>query len=545
MLGNKQVLGTIVLLVAMVFPIQASLAQTRLMDNGIIRVGIDLNSGGAISYLSELGSYHSAVNVHDLGRYIQQSYYSGPTPFIPAGAIQHPAYANWSWNPVQAGDAYNHRSEVLEENSDGTTLYVKCIPKQWALFSVDSECTMETWITLQDNRVHVRNVLTNFRSDTNRYHGFHQELPAVYTVGTLHRLFTYTGQNPFTNDDLTQINNNGPPWSYWTSTENWSALVDDNNWGLGVFHPGAYYTVGGFHGSPGIGDPSSVNTGYIAPLQSDILDHNIVYEFEYTLILGDLYDDIRPYVYSQAPAPGPNLVFTKDRQHCVPANMTDPAPLYQGHWPLTLDQNDPIITLPISQWHAEAVPRILIKAAYRTQGEAAEVFFAGADGVFTGEKRLAVPIIPDGLVRTYEVDLSSHPLYEGIITRLRFDPIWGQTLGDEVDLYAITTTELSALPLGDEKLPGFVLRGNFPNPFNPRTTIGYHLSQPSQVDLQIFDSAGRLVVILESGNMKPAGDHHSLWDGKDLSGLEVASGAYFYRLQINGSADTGKMTLVR
>lgn len=522
-----------------------ALSQTQLMDNGIIRVGIDLNSGGAISYLSELGSIESAVNVRDLGRYIQQSYYSGPTPFIPSGTIQHPAYPNWSWNPVQAGGAYNHRSEVLEYSNDGTTLYVKCIPKQWALYNVDSECTMETWITLDENRVHVRNVLNNYRSDTTRYGGHHQELPAVYTVGTLHRLFTYTGQTPFTGDALTQINNSGPPWSYWNSTEHWSALVNEDDWGLGVFHSGTYLTVGGFHGTPGIGGPSTVSTGYIAPLHTDILDHDIEYEFEYTLILGDLHDDIRSYAYSQAPPAGPNLVFTKDRQHCIPANLTEPAPAYDGFWPLTLDQNDPIINLPTAQWHAADVPTVQIRAAFRTQGNTAELFFAGEDGAFMGTKRLTVVVIPDGVVRSYEVDLSSHPLYEGIITRLRFDPMWGQIPGDEVDLYSITTTEPSAVTDFNEPLTGNMLKPNYPNPFNPRTTISYSLPQSSTVDLHIFDSAGRLVKVLESGIEKAGGQHEKLWDGCDTNGRGVASGAYFYRLSVGEYSETGKMSLIR
>ncbi len=538
-------LFAMVLLLILACTFQTAWSQTRLMDNGIIRIGIDLNSGGAISHLVEMGSYDSAVNIHDLGRYIQQSYYSGPTPFIPPGAVQHPAYPNWSWNPVQAGEAYNHRSEVIDESSDGTTLYVKCIPKQWALYDVDSECTMETWITLDENRVHVRNVLTNYRSDTTRYPGHHQELPAVYTVGTLHRLFTYTGLAPFTGDDLTQIDNNGPPWAYWNSTENWSALVDDDNWGLGIFHPGAYLTVGGFHGTPGIGGPSSVNTGYIAPLHTDVLDHDIVYEFRYTLILGDLNDDIRSYVYSQAPSPGPNLIFSKDRQHCIPANLTEPSPAYDGHWPLTLDHGDPMIILPTAQWQAEDVPEVLIRAAYRTQNSAAEIFFAGADGAFTGEKRLTVPVIPDGEVRTYAVDLASHPLYEGTITRLRFDPIWGQVAGDEVDLLSITTIDISSVPDSGKPTSPFVLEANYPNPFNPSTTIRYQLDRDAMVSLCIFDSSGKLVRVLESGIMAEAGQHVSIWDGRDTAGRGVASGAYFFRLSVEGSHQTGKMLLVR
>ncbi|MBD3180582.1 MAG: hypothetical protein GF417_13950, partial [Candidatus Latescibacteria bacterium] len=220
-------------------------AQLLYLDNGIIRVEADRYDGGAINYLSKSGSDTSVVNIHDMGRYIQQSYYSGPNPFIPEGAWQHPAYDGWGWNPVQAGDVYGYYSWIPEKTVQNDTIYVRCIPKQWALRNVDSECTMESWITLDSNRVHVRCRLTNARSDSTLYSARHQELPALYTVGTLHRLFTYTGDQPYTGGALTQISNSGPPWQYWNSTECWSALVNDDDWGLGIYNPGAVQTVGG------------------------------------------------------------------------------------------------------------------------------------------------------------------------------------------------------------------------------------------------------------------------------------------------------------
>ncbi len=426
-------------LLSFVWCVPQAWSQTSYLDNGVIRIGVDLTRGGAISYLSESGSSSSVVNIRDLGRYVQQSFYSGPDPFIPVGATQHPAYAGWGWNPVQAGDVYGNRSQVLSSSNDGTTLYVESIPKQWALSNVDSECTMETWITLDQNRADVRCRLTNYRADTTRYSARHQELPAVYTVGTLHRLFTYTGSAPFTGASLTQIVNNGPPWEYWNSTENWAALVNNQDWGVGIYHPGAYLTVGGFHGTPGSGGPSSVNTGYISPLLTELLDHDIVYAYNYTLILGDLHDDIRAFVYADGPDPRPTYVFGRDRQSFQPVNLTDPTPPYAGHWPLTLDQPDPQLKGPEGWWDAADVPVLYIRAAYDTSNDEAEVFFAGEDGVFTGSQRLTLTIIPDGEIRTHEVDLSSHALYTGPITRVRFDPIISRVSGDRVDLYSITS----------------------------------------------------------------------------------------------------------
>ncbi len=244
------------------------------LDNGTIKIGIDLVHGGGINYLSESGSSYNVVNVADYGRYIQQSYYSGPQPYIPDGATQNPTWSNWAWNPVQAGDSYGYTSQVLDNSNDGTTLYVKSIPKQWALRNVDAESTMETWITLAANRAQVRHRLTNSRADTTQYWAPHQELPAVYTIGQLEDLYTYEGNAPFTGGALTKIDNilgNGG-WGYWNSSENWAAHVNSSGWGLGVFTPGANLTAGGFAGTPGIGGPYQGDTGYMSPLISETMD---------------------------------------------------------------------------------------------------------------------------------------------------------------------------------------------------------------------------------------------------------------------------------
>jgi hypothetical protein len=85
---------------------------------------------------------------------------------------------------------------------------------------------------------------------------------------------------------------------------------------------------------------------------------------------------------------------------------------------------------------------------------------------------------------------------------------------------------------------------NFPNPFNPETRIRYELPTAALVMLEVFDLNGRLVRSF-SMNQQEAGTHEVVWNGKDNSGLAVASGAYLYRMVINGAASTKKMLLVR
>ena len=75
------------------------------------------------------------------------------------------------------------------------------------------------------------------------------------------------------------------------------------------------------------------------------------------------------------------------------------------------------------------------------------------------------------------------------------------------------------------------LEPGYPNPFNASTTIPYSLASPSQVELSVYDVAGRRVRVLVRESLK-AGRHIILWDGRDDDGSELASGVYFYRLRL-------------
>jgi len=84
-----------------------------------------------------------------------------------------------------------------------------------------------------------------------------------------------------------------------------------------------------------------------------------------------------------------------------------------------------------------------------------------------------------------------------------------------------------------------------PNPCTPATTIRFNLStDASRASLSIYDVAGRRVSTLLEGSL-PAGDHEVMWRGKDKHGNEVASGVYFYRLEVDNVQRTRSMVLVR
>ncbi len=90
----------------------------------------------------------------------------------------------------------------------------------------------------------------------------------------------------------------------------------------------------------------------------------------------------------------------------------------------------------------------------------------------------------------------------------------------------------------------YTLGHNFPDPFNPVTTITYDLPSESQVKIQVFDIQGKLVTTLVNQKMT-AGRHHVRWQAIDDSGNKMASGVYLYRMTAGNFIDTRKMVLLR
>ncbi|MFA7711072.1 MAG: LamG-like jellyroll fold domain-containing protein, partial [Candidatus Neomarinimicrobiota bacterium] len=142
-------------------------------------------------------------------------------------------------------------------------------------------------------------------------------------------------------------------------------------------------------------------------------------------------------------------------------------------------------------------------------------------------------------------ELSGHTTFSGDINTTSIDLMIGQCLPaesqynfkgviDDVRIYdyALSIGEISklfsepsAIRREAEKIPtAFQLSQNFPNPFNPVTTIKYDLPQAVTVKLQVFDLSGRLVQTLIDEN-KPAGHYSAVWNAQNVS-----SGIYFIRL---------------
>lgn len=272
------------------------------LRNDSLHLKFDLTRGGAIAYLSVDGEERNLVNIYDEGRYIQQSYYAGKKLDRTADG-QSPNWSPWSWNPIQVGDSYLNRAEILDYRVNDSTVYTKCTPMLWDMKNELAEATMEQWTTLSGNIIKVRNKLTCMRTDNLYGEGEYrsQEIPAVYPISALSELYTYFGDAPYTGAPLSKpkvIHLEDDFWGTYTKetvTESWMAFVNEEKWGMAVYQPITKNFLAGMSGKPG-GEAGSISTSYISPVKKEKLFKDSEYEYEYYLLIGDLHQ-MRTQIY--------------------------------------------------------------------------------------------------------------------------------------------------------------------------------------------------------------------------------------------------------
>jgi len=132
----------------------------------------------------------------------------------------------------------------------------------------------------------------------------------------------------------------------------------------------------------------------------------------------------------------------------------------------------------------------------------------------------------------------------------RLKGYFGDTATDHLKhLYAMHLMITDALRLLDSSVTrvgdalsepeGFRLEKNFPNPFNPKTQLGFRVANLTFVSLKVFDLLGREITTLVD-EIRPAGSYSVEWNGEDRS-----SGVYFYRLQAENFSSTRRMQLLK
>ncbi len=165
----------------------------------------------------------------------------------------------------------------------------------------------------------------------------------------------------------------------------------------------------------------------------------------------------------------------------------------------------------------------------------------------------------------------------GTVTAVKGNCRWGHKVGDKIELTVIAGAYRSVFT--SDVVPGsphniavdlhnagqtdqnaqdkqpvpvslpkaYALAQNFPNPFNPSTTIQFSIPESVglvKVRLDVFNLRGQLVKTLVDRSME-AGDYRVQWEGADNSGKHVSSGVYFYRLRTPDFKATRKMVILK
>jgi hypothetical protein len=123
---------------------------------------------------------------------------------------------------------------------------------------------------------------------------------------------------------------------------------------------------------------------------------------------------------------------------------------------------------------------------------------------------------------------------------------WGRI--NAIDPFELFVVGVSGATSADDTMPELnevpELGQNFPNPFNPTTTIKYSIPADGMVSLTIYDIRGRQVRTLINEYQK-SGSNEIQWDGRDNKGASIASGTYFYQLSIDGKSQSKKMLVLK
>lgn len=257
------------------------------LDNGIIRLGVDLQAGVSIGWFSPSKSERNVLNTFDRGRYIQQSYYGDKD-----GSDWHGQ--PWRYNPVQGGSWKGEPAEVMEFKAEATRLYAKTRPRHWATGALTEDVLMEEWFSIEGGLAKLRYRMTY--SGKTPHRKTHQELPAVFLHPDYRTLHWHDQTTHQQEQKVPRLLIPGQPSDMIRMDEPWAAYARADGQALGLLIPHATQaTCYRYEEASKVSDCS-----YIAPLQTFALTPGLVFDYEVVLALGTV-EQIRA-VFSKLPA---------------------------------------------------------------------------------------------------------------------------------------------------------------------------------------------------------------------------------------------------
>ncbi|UCE06955.1 MAG: tandem-95 repeat protein, partial [bacterium] len=123
-----------------------------------------------------------------------------------------------------------------------------------------------------------------------------------------------------------------------------------------------------------------------------------------------------------------------------------------------------------------------------------------------------------------------------------FDPTGRYTQSTNVGVFTVGTTDVEEIV--NNKPDEYALFANYPNPFNPETNITFQIPKSCHVKLSIYNNLGQLINVLFEAELS-AGIYSKVWNAMDLTGKQVTSGIYLYKLETKDFTAVRKMLYIR
>lgn len=268
-------------------------ADLLTIDNGSVKIGIDREKGGAITWLSSAAYPNNIVNIADPGRLIQQSYYAGRT-LDRKSEGQSPAWSPWSWNPIQGGGVGGQGSSgtwarVTAFEKKDNALYSETIPKLWDMADEEADAVMLQWTTFEPDRPGVVcvqcEIQTNRRADDawGAARLSPQEIPACYFTRNFDKVQSYLGEGQWRPEHQPP----GPPWGKATPPRKAMAMFESAGHGVAVFSPtSSTHWNFGPHGQGLSKVPTDGPCMHVAPIDRVLLGRKSTFRYRYWLVVG-------------------------------------------------------------------------------------------------------------------------------------------------------------------------------------------------------------------------------------------------------------------
>jgi hypothetical protein len=243
------------------------------LDNGHIRLGVDLQAGASVGWFSHSSSDHNLMNTFDRGRYLQQSYYGDKDGSDWNGQP-------WRYNPVQGGSWKGVPAQIIEFKAEAQSLYAKTRPRHWATGELAEDMLMEEWLRIDGGLAKLKYRMTYTGKTMSK--ATHQELPAIFVDPAYRTLFWHDKATHQLEQKVPHNIVPGKPSDMIHVDEPWAAYAKPDGQAFGILFPHSVQaTCYRYEEASKVSDCS-----YIAPLQTFTLTQGLVFDYEIVLAIG-------------------------------------------------------------------------------------------------------------------------------------------------------------------------------------------------------------------------------------------------------------------